>query len=120
MPVRSLNSSVLKWPDAATVDAAARKWARDLTQEHPGILRIAYFGSYAQGDWGVGSDLDLIVIMEKVDEPKEKRGLKWDTSSIPVPVDMQIFTQTEWTAIPHDSRFKKAVDLEAVWIYSKS
>ena len=64
MPVRSLNSSVLKWPDAKTVDAAARRWAEKIAQDKKYVLKIGYFGSYARGDWGVGSDLDLIIIVE--------------------------------------------------------
>lgn len=28
------------------------------------VLQIGYFGSYARDDWGVGRDLDLIVIDE--------------------------------------------------------
>jgi hypothetical protein len=30
MPVRSLSSSVLKWPDVQTVDLAVRRWANTL------------------------------------------------------------------------------------------
>ncbi len=61
MPVRSLNSSVLKWPSRKTVDRAVRSWTAEQVQQRPEIVRLGYFGSYARGDWGVGSDLDLIV-----------------------------------------------------------
>ena len=64
MPVRLLSSSVLKWPDAQTVDKAVRRWAEDIHQNRKDVLRIGYFGSYARGDWGVGSDLDLIIILK--------------------------------------------------------
>jgi len=37
-------------------------------------LRIGYFGSYARGDWGVGSDLDLLVIVTAAEEAFEKRS----------------------------------------------
>jgi hypothetical protein len=49
MPVRSLNSSVLKWPDRASVDRAVRAWAIDAAGQHPELLRAGYFGSYARG-----------------------------------------------------------------------
>lgn len=52
MPVRSLNSSVLRWPDARAVEAALQHWAKTTAQTHPEVLRIGYFGSYARGDWG--------------------------------------------------------------------
>ncbi len=71
MPVRSLNSSVLKWPDKETVDFAVRCWAERMARVRKDVLQIGYFGSYARGDWGVGSDLDLIVIIESSSEPVE-------------------------------------------------
>lgn len=54
MPVRSLSSSVLRWPDAEVVDRAVRHWAQEIAHKRPGIIRIGYFGSYASGDWGWG------------------------------------------------------------------
>jgi len=64
MPVRSLSSSVLRWPDRLAVDQAVRAWAKEKAEERKEILQIGYFGSYARGDWGVGSDLDIIIILE--------------------------------------------------------
>lgn len=55
MPVRSLRSSVLKWPDRAQVDAAVREWAAQVALSRPEVVRIGYFGSYARGDWGWGA-----------------------------------------------------------------
>ena len=63
MPVRLLSSSVLKWPDAQTVDRAVRQWAAKVVRSRTDVLRIGYFGSYARGDWGVGSDLDLVILV---------------------------------------------------------
>ncbi len=76
MPVRSLSSSVLKWPYKEAVDSAVCRWAQRMAGERKGILKIGYFGSYARGDWGVGSDLDLIVIVESSSEPMERRAAK--------------------------------------------
>jgi predicted nucleotidyltransferase len=50
MPVRSLSSSVLRWPDAQTVDHAVREWAQKVVRHREDVLRIGYFGSYARGD----------------------------------------------------------------------
>lgn len=44
MPVRSLASSVLKWPDKRTVDQAVKTWAERLASANPHIRGIAYFG----------------------------------------------------------------------------
>ena len=52
MPVRSLTSSVLRWPDRDRVDQAVRTWAATERKLHSKLLRFGYFGSYARGDWG--------------------------------------------------------------------
>ena len=84
MPVKSLNSSVLKWPDRSTVDRAARSWAANEVVKHPELLRLGYFGSYARGDAGVGSDLDLIAIVGQDSEPFERRSLTWDLNAFTI------------------------------------
>ena len=58
MPVKSLRSSVIVWPDRKTVDRAARDWAKRQPALHPGLRRLGSYGSSARDDWGVGSDLD--------------------------------------------------------------
>ena len=73
MPVRSLSSSVLKWPDGKTVEHAIKLWAEKVSQNRKDVLRIGYFGSYARGNWGVGSDLDVIIVLESSEEPFERR-----------------------------------------------
>ena len=45
MPVRSLNSSVFKWPDRSAVDHAVRDWAemavnRPRRDNQVGVLRV--------------------------------------------------------------------------------
>ncbi|MCX6674595.1 MAG: nucleotidyltransferase domain-containing protein [Methanothrix sp.] len=117
MPVRSLSSSVLKWPDQATVDRSVRRWGELVSRQHKGILKIGYFGSYSRGDWGVGSDLDIIVIVKESPHPIERRAVFWDTSDIPVPVDLLIYTEREWNCIPEESRFYQIINREAVWIF---
>lgn len=54
MPVRSLSSSVLRWPDRRFVERRLVAWAGEEAPRHPGLLRLGYFGSYARGDAGVG------------------------------------------------------------------
>ncbi len=117
MPVRSLNSSVLKWPDLATVRHALRRWVKDAVRLHPDTLLIGYFGSYARGDWGVGSDLDLIIVVEASGLPFEQRSPEWDTTSLPVPTDVLVYTRSEWDALEPTRRFTRMLTQEAVWMY---
>jgi predicted nucleotidyltransferase len=103
VPVRSLNSSVLVWPDRATVDRAVRAWAQRVAEERPDVVRLGYFGSYARGDWGVGSDLDLVAIVRRSDRPFQERGLDWDLTRLPVP---SVILVDEWDGLRrHRTRF---------------
>ncbi len=115
MPVRLLSSPVLKWPDAQTVDRAVRRWAKDIAQNRKNVLRLGYFGSYAREDWGVGSDLDLIVIVKHSDLPFERRSVGWNVVALPVPVDLLIYTQAEWNGL-RERRFYSTVMREAIWV----
>ena len=118
MPVRSLTSSVLKWPDARAVDLAVREWAAGLVRRRPEVKRIGYFGSYARGDWGVGSDLDLVIVVEQSHIPFVRRALEWDPSELPVPADVLVYTEAEWVSL--QGRFPQTLRQEAVWVYSRT
>ena len=51
------------------MEQAVRRWAREEAKRRPGVLRIGYMGSYARSDWGVGSDLDLVIVVERCEQP---------------------------------------------------
>ena len=120
MPVRSLNSSVLKWPSRKAVDRAVRSWTAEQVQQRPEIVRLGYFGSYARDDWGVGSDLDLIAIVNETPEPFERRSLSWDLSSLPVPAEIIVYSLTEWEDLEKkDTKFARMLKSEAVWTFFK-
>ena len=116
MPVRSLTSCVLAWPDASSVDRAARRWAEATASQDPGIVRIGYFGSYARGDWGVGSDLDLVIVVERAEAPFERRACAWDLTGLPVPAEALIYTTDEWQSLA-GTRFGRTLAKECVWMY---
>ena len=84
MPTRSSSSPVARWPDRATVDAAARAWAATEAARRPDLVRLGYFGSYARGEPGPGSDLDLVAVLRESALPFERRGLEWDLLGLPV------------------------------------
>jgi hypothetical protein len=112
-----LNSSVFTWPDRSTVDRAFRDWAVRSKTQRPELLRAGYIGSYARGDWGVGSDLDVILVVERSDRPFLERGLDWNVSELPVPADLLIYTSAEWSDLERaSSRFSRAARGEAVWV----
>jgi len=95
MPVRSLTSSVLRWPTPEEVRAAIDAWAAEILAR-PGLTRVGCFGSLAKGTWGVGSGVDLVVIVDQSSQPVYRRALEFDASTLPVPADVLVYTTEEW------------------------
>lgn len=117
MPVRSLDSSILKWPTVEDVRRAAAAWAAAEAKRHPGLVRLGCFGSYARGDAGVGSDLDLVAVVETAAEPFERRALAWDLLPLPAPAQILVYTADEWERMRAEGgRFVATLDREAVWL----
>jgi predicted nucleotidyltransferase len=117
MPVISSPSSIRTWPDRRTVDAAARRWADRERRRHPEVLRLGYFGSYARGDWGVGSDLDLLALVSQDDRSFIERPLGWDLMDLPVPAEILVYTQAEWARLQREGgRFVTTLEAETVWL----
>lgn len=104
MPVRSSRTAVLKWPDRAAVDSAVRAWGRAVLAAGRGVEAVGYYGSYARGDWGVGSDVDLVVVVADSTEPFEHRAAAWDATALPVPADLVVYTQAEWRGLRSQPR----------------
>ena len=95
MPVRSLSSSVHVWPDRKRIEQAVREWAGVQREARPELRRLGYFGSYARGDWGVGSDLDLVAVVTRATQPFDRRALEWDLGPLPVPAEILVYTEDE-------------------------
>lgn len=118
MPVRSLSSPVLKWPGRAEVDGAARLLAARLAAAHPELARFGYFGSYARGDFGPGSDLDLVAIVRRSGRAFAERPLDFDLSGLPVPAELVVYTEDEWRAAPaRGGRFFADLRRDTVWLF---
>ncbi len=108
---------MFEWPNAREVREALARWAKEQQALHPELVRLGFFGSYARGDWGVGSDLDLVVVVTDCDEPFERRGASWATEKLPVPADIVVYTETEWKALQRrGTRFARMLGEDAVWM----
>jgi predicted nucleotidyltransferase len=86
------------------VVTALARWADAVLTADPEVRRIGYFGSYARGDWGVGSDLDVLMLVARSSEPFERRAARWDTTGLPVPVDLLVYTTEEWERLGREGR----------------
>ena len=102
----------------------ARRGAQALRREGhpprpPGLLRLGSFDSYARGDWGVGSDLDPIAIVDGSTLPFERR-LEWQTSTLPMPAERPVYTRDEWERLATAAgRFYRTVNREAAWLLGR-
>ncbi|KGQ22729.1 nucleotidyltransferase domain-containing protein [Thermus filiformis] len=115
MPVRSLTSSVLRWPSREEVEEALKAWL--LRHAFPGLLALGYFGSYARGEAGVGSDLDLVLVVESSDLPPWQRPTRLPLEELPVPAEALVYTLEEWRALPQRSpRFARTLEAETRWL----
>lgn len=115
MPVKSLHSSVRKWPDRTEVFESFRAWARHQMTVRRDIARIGCFGSIVKGTWGVGSDIDIIIILNDSNIHPLRRAAQWDTTGLPVPADVVVLTQREAEKAA-SYRFRNVIEKEVVWV----
>ncbi len=107
----------MKWPDAETVRSAAAEWARHVASAGMDVCAVGFFGSYARGDWGVGSDLDVVVVVDDGGPSSEQRALAFDVSHLPVPVDVLVYTESEWDRLK--VRGMKRPAEEMTWLFQR-
>ena len=120
MPVRYLSSSVLRWPSRAEVAEALPAWVSAAAARHPELARLGCFGSFARGDWAVGSDLDLVAVVDSCDEPFERRAVDWDLNGLPVPAELLVYTREEWDRMQRQGgRFAATLARDAIWVYRR-
>ena len=117
MPVTSSSSSVKRWPTREVVLDDLRAWAAAEARQRPELRALGYFGSYARGDEGFGSDLDLIAVVAHSALPLAERARLWKTETLPVPAGMLVYTVEEWDAIQDSGgRFANVLAAETVWL----
>jgi uncharacterized protein len=78
-------------PNASHVEAAIEQLVA-----HFDPLRVLVFGSYARGEAQPGSDLDLLVVLPKVDHKREAAvAMRRVLVDLPVPHDLYVTTPDE-------------------------
>ena len=66
----------------------------------------------AASKWGFGSDLDLILIVDTTEEELMERARRFDATELPVPVDLLVYTESEWEEMSQQGRGPRPV----VWV----
>lgn len=84
-----------------------------------GALRIVLFGSLAEGEVDVRSDLDLLVIMPLAKSGKEWSRLIYDTVERGVDSDIVVYNQEEFAEMIPASSFLRDVMESGKVIYEK-
>ncbi len=121
MPVTSSTSSIKRWPSAEVVLSSLKEWCAAEVAHRDGLLGFGYFGSYARGDAGFASDLDLLAIVKADRRPAMERSLDWPTENLPVPAELLVYTIDEWERLQTEGgRFVRTLNAEARWLVSST
>ena len=113
----SFAGPVLRWPRSAQVIDQTTAWATTQRQQNPDLLAVGVFGSYGRGEAGVGSDLDLLLILEACDLPIWERLRRWDTSTLPLACDLLVYSRKEWQSLPQwKHRLAAALGHDTHWL----
>jgi uncharacterized protein len=90
-----LSSVVIKSVDAEAVRTAADAYAARLLALRPDVEEIVVFGSFENGTWAPGSDLDILIVLTRADRPVRDRIPELFPDRFPVPVDLFPYTREE-------------------------
>ena len=117
MPVRSLTQSVLRWPLPEQVMQQVQTWANDQRQACPDLQRVGMYGSYGRGTASVGSDLDLLLVVDGAEGAQHQRLLHWPLERLPLSCDALVLTPAELAELlAGDSRMAAELKRDLRWL----
>ncbi len=90
-----MDSVVVKSVDEAAVRRAADEYAARLLSSRVEVEEIVVFGSFADGTWAPGSDLDVLIVLTSANSPVRDRIPDLLPRTFPVPVDLFPYTREE-------------------------
>jgi uncharacterized protein len=95
MPELSSPSVKVTFANRKQILTALKKLIQEWAQKHPELEQVILFGSYARGDYFPGSDVDVLLILEKSDQPFLKRIPTFLPAEFPVDIDIFPYTRNE-------------------------
>jgi predicted nucleotidyltransferase len=90
-----LRTVVVKSVDEDGVRRAADAWATRLLEARPEVEEVVFFGSFARGTFAPGSDLDVLIIVDRSAKAARDRIPDYLPGAFPVGVDLFVMTREE-------------------------
>jgi predicted nucleotidyltransferase len=85
----------VKSVDEEQVRRSMTELASRLFRDHPELEEIVVFGSFEQGNYAPGSDLDVLLVLTDSPRPIRDRHALYLPDAFPVPLDLFPFTRAE-------------------------
>ena len=105
-------SARVRYAEPETIRKAVRDYARNIRGGHPEVRSIRWFGSWVRGDAGVGSDVDLCIIVDRCDKSRRDRMMDFLPRVFPVGIDLFVYTLSEFDALRMEHpRMRMAIDI---------
>ncbi len=111
------NSAGPRFVDRDEILNLARDAARRIAENHVGVVKVLLFGSFARKDYGVRSDLDLLVIVNSSDRPIRERIEDFLADAPGYPTDILVYTEQEMQSLSENSGFLRQAVREAIQLY---
>lgn len=99
MQKHSLNSVKVIFANQANVKKQIQESIRQLIKRNPEIKKVILFGSYATGNYGPRSDVDILFILDSSDQPFLDRIPHYIPDDLSFSVDVFPYTASEIEAL---------------------
>ena len=110
-----------RFADKGEILAIARQTALRIAREHPEVLKILLFGSFARHDYGARSDLDLLILLAHSDQPPRERITDFLRCLSKYPTDLLVLTQAELDSrLADGDLFLRRALSEGILLYPES
>lgn len=93
-----MSTVVVKSVDVAAVRRSLEAWVTTVFENHAEVEEVVVFGSFADGRWAPGSDLDVFLTLSASDKPVADRVAELLPREFPVGIDLFPFTREEIAA----------------------
>ena len=107
-----------RFADREELLSLARETAERIATAQPYVREGILFGSFARGDYGTRSDLDLLVILDRSDKPARERLVDFLEYTSNYPMDIFPLTQAEIESrLREGDPFLRRVMREGILLY---